>query len=128
VNQQELVKGLQRRAESKIVLLILDGLGGLPIEPGGPTALEAAVTPNLDRLAQEGSTGLSVPILPGITPGSGPAHLALFGYDPLVFRVGRGVLEAAGVGLPPSGHEAGGELHRDGVHMLVFVEDVQQPL
>ena len=100
MNQQELVKGLQRRAESKIVLLILDGLGGLPIEPGGPTALEAAVTPNLDRLAREGSTGLSVPILPGITPGSGPAHLALFGYDPLVFRVGRGVLEAAGVGLP----------------------------
>jgi len=107
VNQQELLSGLQRKADSKIILLVLDGLGGLPIEPGGPTALEAAATPNLDRLAQEGTTGLSVPILPGITPGSGPAHLALFGYDPLVYRVGRGVLEAAGVGLPvPKGSVA----------------------
>ncbi len=100
MNLQEIIRDLQRNAETKIILLVLDGLGGLPLKLGGPTALEAAATPNLDRLAQEGTTGLSVPILPGITPGSGPAHLALFGYDPLVFRVGRGVLEAAGVGLP----------------------------
>jgi len=96
---QEVVRGLQRQAKSKIVLLVLDGLGGLALEPGGPTELEAAATPILDRLAQEGATGQSVPILPGITPGSGPAHLALFGYDPLEFQVGRGVIEAAGVGL-----------------------------
>ena len=99
MNLQEVVRGLRRRAQSKIVLLVLDGLGGLALKPGGSTALEAAATPILDRLAQEGATGQSVPILPGITPGSGPAHLALFGYDPLEFRVGRGVLEAAGVGL-----------------------------
>lgn len=84
---------------SKIVLLILDGLGGLPIQTGGPTSLEAAETPIMDRLASEGSLGQIVPIRPGVTPGSGPAHLALFGYDPLDHLVGRGALEAIGVGL-----------------------------
>ncbi len=80
-------------------MLVLDGLGGLPMDVGGPTALEAAATPNLDRLAREGTTGQTLPVLQGVTPGSGPAHLALFGYDPLRLDVGRGVLEATGVGL-----------------------------
>jgi 2,3-bisphosphoglycerate-independent phosphoglycerate mutase len=94
-----LMRELQYDNGSKIVLLIMDGLGGLPIEPGGPTELEAARTPTLDCLAAEGTLGQTVPIRPGITPGSGPAHLALFGYDPIENEVGRGVLEATGVGL-----------------------------
>lgn len=84
---------------SKIVLLVLDGLGGLPLVPGGPTTLEAAQTPNLDRLAAEGTLGRTIPVRHGVTPGSGPAHLALFGYDPLHYPVGRGVMESLGVGL-----------------------------
>jgi 2,3-bisphosphoglycerate-independent phosphoglycerate mutase len=86
-------------ANTKIVLLILDGLGGLPLERGGLTELESAHTPNMDHLAAQGALGQAIPIKPGITPGSGPAHLALFGYDPFVHDVGRGALSAAGVGL-----------------------------
>ena len=90
---------LLRASDKRIVLIILDGLGGLPIEPGGPTELEAASTPNMDRLASEGMLGQTIPIRPGISPGSGPAHLALFGYDPIHYEIGRGVLESTGVGL-----------------------------
>lgn len=90
---------LFRPSDSRIILLVIDGLGGLPIVPGGPTELEAAHTPNMDRLAAEGTLAQTVPIRPGITPGSGPAHLALFGYDPLVYEIGRGALEATGAGL-----------------------------
>ena len=93
------LKNLTVKAETKIVLLVLDGLGGLPGEPGGPTALEAARTPNLDALAAGGVTGLVDPVGVGITPGSGPGHLALFGYDPVKYLIGRGVLEALGIDL-----------------------------
>lgn len=93
------IKPLLVQNSSKIVLLILDGLGGIPMKPGGHTSLEAANTPNMDQLAQNGSLGSIVPIRPGITPGSGPAHLSLFGYDPIEHEVGRGVLEAKGIGI-----------------------------
>jgi 2,3-bisphosphoglycerate-independent phosphoglycerate mutase len=93
------MRELATEGKAKIVLLILDGLGGLPMTPGGPTELEAARTPNLDRLAAEGTLGLSLPIEAGVSPGSGPAHLALFGYDPIQYAIGRGVLEAFGIGV-----------------------------
>ena len=95
----ELIRGLLAPEDSTILLLVLDGLGGLPEARGGPTELEAASTPNLDGLAAEGVTGLHEPVGPGIIPGSGPGHLGLFGYDPLKYQIGRGVLEALGVGF-----------------------------
>ncbi len=91
---------LARPSDRLILLLVLDGLGGLPLEPGGRTELESALTPNLDELAREAVLGLHEPVGAGITPGSGPGHLALFGYDPLTYRIGRGVLEALGVDFP----------------------------
>src|ERR671936_1260838 len=97
MNIHELVAELREENETKIVLLVADGLGGLPLQPGGQTELETASTPNLDACARDGVTGLSVPVLPGITPGSGPGHLGLFGYDPLEYRIGRGILEALGI-------------------------------
>ncbi len=93
-----ILKDLGQKGQGKILLVVLDGVGGLPLEPGGPTELEAAKTPHLDRLAEEGALGLLTPVHPGITPGSGPGHLALFGYDPFRHVVGRGALSALGLG------------------------------
>jgi 2,3-bisphosphoglycerate-independent phosphoglycerate mutase len=95
----ELTRELNVRNDSKIVMLVADGLGGLPAQPGEPTELEAAHTPHLDALAAAGVQGGSLPVLPGISPGSGPGHLGLFGYDPLKYRIGRGALEATGIGF-----------------------------
>ncbi len=95
----QIIRPLLRSADTKILLLVLDGLGGLPGKQNGNTELEAARTPNLDAIAKESVCGLHVPIGNGITPGSGPAHLALFGYDPLVYKVGRGALAALGIGF-----------------------------
>ncbi len=97
MNTHQLIQELREPAATKIVLLVADGLGGLPIEKGGKTELETANTPNLDGLVRDGVCGLSTPVLPGIAPGSGPGHLALFGYDPLQYRIGRGILEALGI-------------------------------
>src|SRR5471030_138931 len=97
MNLHDLMRDLREENGSKIVLVVADGLGGLPIELGGKTELETARTPNLDSMVRESVCGLSVPVLPGITPGSGPGHLGLFGYDPLEYRIGRGILEALGI-------------------------------
>jgi len=93
----ELIRRLARPSSTRIILLVIDGLGGLPHPRTGKTELETANTPNLDNLTATGICGLIDPISPGITPGSTPGHLALFGYDPLEFNMGRGVVEAVGI-------------------------------
>ncbi len=90
------LRPLLQESDSKIIFVIADGLGGIGSDGRG-TELEAARTPHLDRLARQGTTGLLIPVAPGITPGSGPGHLALFGYDPLEHNIGRGVLTALGI-------------------------------
>lgn len=92
-----MLRELSDEQDTKTLLYVLDGLGGLADHETGMTELEAASTPNMDRLAKEGICGLQVPVAPGITPGSGPGHLGLFGYDPLKYIVGRGVLSALGI-------------------------------
>src|SRR5580693_3826386 len=100
MNLDTLYSELTLKTKTKVVLLVLDGLGDIATrEQNFMTPLEAATTPNLDALAREGAPGRMLPLAPGSTPGSGPGHLALFGYDPLEFQVGRGVIEALGLGL-----------------------------
>lgn len=94
---EEILHSLVTQTESRLVMVVIDGLGGLPIR--GKTELEVAKLPNLDRLASKSVCGLVEPISLGVTPGSGPSHLALFGYDPFRFEIGRGVIEALGIGI-----------------------------
>lgn len=100
LTMEELLAEITGLPGGKILFVVLDGLGGLPVpELEGRTELEAAHTPNMDALAAKSSLGMSNPVLPGVTSGSNSGHLALFGYDPLQYIVGRGVLEALGVGF-----------------------------
>jgi 2,3-bisphosphoglycerate-independent phosphoglycerate mutase len=95
----EVLRALAAKTPTKIVLLVVDGLGGFPSPDTGLTELETAKTPNLDALAARSVCGLIDPVGPGLTPGSGAGHLALFGYDPIRFDIGRGALSAFGLGF-----------------------------
>ena len=100
------IRKIARAGDSRIILLVVDGLGGYPHPDTGRSELEAARLPNLDALARESACGQTVPVAQGITPGSGPGHLALLGYDPARHHVGRGVMEALGVGLDLADEDA----------------------
>src|SRR5512135_1015921 len=100
MNLDTLYSELTLKTSAKLALVVLDGVGDIATrDQGYLTPLEASVTPNLDTLAKDSSQGRMIPVAPGITPGSGPGHLGLFGYDPLEYEVGRGVIEALGLGL-----------------------------
>lgn len=100
MNLDALYSELTLKTNAKLALIVLDGLGDLATkEQNYLTPLEAAHTPNLDALSKDSAQGRMIPVAPGITPGSGPGHLGLFGYDPLEFQVGRGVIEALGLGV-----------------------------
>jgi 2,3-bisphosphoglycerate-independent phosphoglycerate mutase len=100
MNLDELYSGLTLKTGAKLALVVLDGLGDIATkEKYYLTPLEAAVTPNLDELSKNSAQGRMIPVAPGVTPGSGPGHLGLFGYDPLEYQVGRGVIEALGLGV-----------------------------
>src|SRR5579863_4486288 len=100
MNLDKLYSELTLKTKTKMVLVVLDGLGDIATrEQGYLTPLEAAHTPNLNALSRDAAQGRMIPVAPGITPGSGPGHLGLFGYDPIEFQVGRGVIEALGLGL-----------------------------
>ncbi len=97
---QQLIKKISIKSSTKILMVVLDGLGGVLSPETGKSELESASIPNLDALARKSHCGLIIPVERGITPGSGPAHLSLFGYDPVEYDIGRGVLEALGIGFP----------------------------
>jgi 2,3-bisphosphoglycerate-independent phosphoglycerate mutase len=100
MNLDALYSELTLKTKAKLVLVVLDGLGDIATkEQNYLTPLEAASTPNLDKIAKDSAQGRMIPVAPGVTPGSGPGHLGLFGYDPLEFQVGRGVIEALGLGV-----------------------------
>ncbi len=100
MNLDTLYSELTLKTKTKLVLLVLDGLGDIATKDHNyTTPLEAATTPILDMITQDAAQGRMTPVAPGITPGSGPGQLALFGYDPLEFQVGRGVIEALGLGI-----------------------------